>query len=54
MAAAGIPDPVDNHAEIACKFARDCLRKMRRITLKLEMTLGPDTADLDLRTGIHR
>eukprot|EP00980_Cylindrotheca_fusiformis_P026136 scaffold15462_cov109-Cylindrotheca_fusiformis.AAC.2 len=53
VAAAGLPEPDDRHAVIACKFARDCLRKMAEATVKLEVMLGPDTADLDLRTGIH-
>eukprot|EP00980_Cylindrotheca_fusiformis_P025397 scaffold13586_cov186-Cylindrotheca_fusiformis.AAC.1 len=26
---------------------------MKEVTLKLEVALGPDTGDLDLRTGIH-
>eukprot|EP00980_Cylindrotheca_fusiformis_P008513 scaffold1807_cov140-Cylindrotheca_fusiformis.AAC.5 len=54
VAAVGLPEPVDNHAPVACKFARDCLKKMKEVTLKLEVSLGPDTGDLDLRTGIHR
>eukprot|EP00980_Cylindrotheca_fusiformis_P023101 scaffold10116_cov127-Cylindrotheca_fusiformis.AAC.3 len=53
VAAVGLPEPVDNHATVACKFARDCLKKMKEVTLKLEVSLGPDTGDLDLRTGIH-
>eukprot|EP00980_Cylindrotheca_fusiformis_P013632 scaffold3508_cov113-Cylindrotheca_fusiformis.AAC.12 len=53
VAAAGLPEPVDNHAVLACKFALDCLRKMRQSTVKLEVSLGPDTADLALRIGIH-
>eukprot|EP00980_Cylindrotheca_fusiformis_P029602 scaffold23587_cov122-Cylindrotheca_fusiformis.AAC.1 len=54
VGAVGLPEPVDNHATVACKFARDCLKTMKEVTLKLEVTLGPDTGDLDLRTGIHR
>eukprot|EP00980_Cylindrotheca_fusiformis_P024138 scaffold11571_cov122-Cylindrotheca_fusiformis.AAC.1 len=53
VSAVGLPEPVDKHAVIACKFARDCLKKMKEVTLKLEVSLGPDTGDLDLRTGIH-
>eukprot|EP00980_Cylindrotheca_fusiformis_P012356 scaffold3033_cov91-Cylindrotheca_fusiformis.AAC.2 len=53
VAAAGLPEPVDNHAVLACKFALDCLKKMRQSTIKLEVSLGPDTADLALRIGIH-
>eukprot|EP00980_Cylindrotheca_fusiformis_P016206 scaffold4815_cov107-Cylindrotheca_fusiformis.AAC.3 len=53
VAAAGLPEPTDDHPVVACKFARDCLKKMKDVTLKLEVSLGPDTSDLDLRTGIH-
>eukprot|EP00980_Cylindrotheca_fusiformis_P005314 scaffold1136_cov146-Cylindrotheca_fusiformis.AAC.27 len=53
VAAAGLPEPKEDHAVAACRFARDCLRKMKDVILKLEVSLGPDTSDLDLRTGIH-
>eukprot|EP00980_Cylindrotheca_fusiformis_P018348 scaffold5995_cov113-Cylindrotheca_fusiformis.AAC.4 len=53
VAAVGLPEPVDSHALVACKFAQDCLKKMKEVTLRLEVMLGPDTGDLDLRTGIH-
>ncbi|CAJ1963434.1 unnamed protein product [Cylindrotheca closterium] len=53
VAAAGLPEPMEEHAVAACKFARDCMRKMKDITLKLEVSLGPDTSDLELRVGIH-
>eukprot|EP00980_Cylindrotheca_fusiformis_P029226 scaffold22762_cov127-Cylindrotheca_fusiformis.AAC.1 len=49
----GLPEPTDDHAVVACRFARECLKKMKDVTLKLEVSLGPDTSDLDLRTGIH-
>eukprot|EP00980_Cylindrotheca_fusiformis_P027887 scaffold22563_cov128-Cylindrotheca_fusiformis.AAC.4 len=54
VAAAGLPDPTEDHAVVACRFARDCLKKMKDVIIKLEVSLGPDTSDLDLRTGIHR
>eukprot|EP00980_Cylindrotheca_fusiformis_P028130 scaffold22583_cov106-Cylindrotheca_fusiformis.AAC.1 len=54
VSAVGLPEPVDKHAVVACKFARACKTKMKEVTLKLEVSLGPDTGDLDLRTGIHR
>eukprot|EP00980_Cylindrotheca_fusiformis_P007408 scaffold1528_cov122-Cylindrotheca_fusiformis.AAC.1 len=53
VAAAGLPDPMDNHALIACKFAREALNKTKDITHQMEVSLGPDTAALDLRIGIH-
>jgi hypothetical protein len=54
VAVAGLPEPSDDHAVAVSKFAVDCLKKMKEMTLKLEITLGPDTADLGLRVGIHR
>eukprot|EP00980_Cylindrotheca_fusiformis_P014631 scaffold3974_cov140-Cylindrotheca_fusiformis.AAC.3 len=53
VSAVGLPEHVDKHAVVACKFARECKMKMQEVTLKLEVSLGPDTGDLHLRTGIH-
>eukprot|EP00980_Cylindrotheca_fusiformis_P019593 scaffold6796_cov103-Cylindrotheca_fusiformis.AAC.2 len=53
VAVAGLPEPDKDHAVAVCRFARDCMKTMKAITVKLEMTLGPDTSDLDLRVGIH-
>lgn len=58
VAAAGLPiveATLDlDHASAACLFANDCVRKMKEMTRRLEVTLGPDTTDLELRVGIHR
>jgi hypothetical protein len=35
------------------RFARDILSRMHLLVKKLEVQLGPDTADLSLRIGIH-
>lgn len=35
------------------RFARDCVQIMHQLREKLELTLGPGTAELDLRVGIH-
>ena len=35
------------------RFAADCMKKMDLLTTKLEVTYGPDTADLTLRVGMH-
>lgn len=43
-----------DHASAACLFAHDAVKKMGEMTRRLEVTLGPDTTDLDLRVGIHR
>lgn len=53
VAVAGIPETSDDHAVDAARFARSILEKMKELTHQLEVTLGPDTADLELRIGIH-
>ena len=53
VAVAGLPDKCDNHALAVAKFARDCMHKMPDVVHKLEILLGPDTADLELRIGIN-
>lgn len=53
VAVAGLPDPQKDHAVIMCRFARDCLLKVRILTKKLEVVLGPDTGDLAMRIGLH-
>eukprot|EP00977_Amphora_coffeiformis_P020476 scaffold8300_cov171-Amphora_coffeaeformis.AAC.1 len=54
VAATGIPDPQPNYgAEIMIRFARTCLVRMNILTKELESQLGPGTAELTLRIGIH-
>eukprot|EP00980_Cylindrotheca_fusiformis_P004405 scaffold934_cov132-Cylindrotheca_fusiformis.AAC.1 len=53
VAVAGLPEPDKDHAMAACRFARDCVKAMKGTTLKLEVALGPDTSELELRVGIH-
>eukprot|EP00980_Cylindrotheca_fusiformis_P011572 scaffold2738_cov119-Cylindrotheca_fusiformis.AAC.8 len=53
VAVAGLPEPDKDHAMAVCRFARDCVKVMQDTTLKLEVSLGPDTSELDLRVGIH-
>eukprot|EP00980_Cylindrotheca_fusiformis_P012882 scaffold3208_cov107-Cylindrotheca_fusiformis.AAC.3 len=53
VAVAGLPEPDKDHALAVCRFARDCMKTMKDTTLKLEVALGPDTSDLELRVGIH-
>lgn len=50
----GLPRPRKNHAVAMARFANDCLTTFLHLTNQLEVTLGPDTADLKLRVGIHR
>lgn len=35
------------------RFARDCMQKMKVLVVKLEVPLGPGTADLSMRFGLH-
>ena len=53
VAVSGLPLPRKDHAAVMCKFANDCSKKMKVLVRKLETTLGPETADLGLRVGLH-
>lgn len=53
VAVSGLPEPRKDHASVMARFARDCLQAMNDLTKKLEISLGPDTADLALRVGLH-
>eukprot|EP00977_Amphora_coffeiformis_P021283 scaffold9134_cov170-Amphora_coffeaeformis.AAC.7 len=53
VAVAGVPDARKDHAVIMARFAADCMRRMNALTKKLEKILGPDTADLRMRIGLH-
>jgi class 3 adenylate cyclase len=53
VAVTGLPDPQEDHAVIMASFARSCIKKMQKLTKKLEATLGPGTADLAIRIGLH-
>ena len=35
------------------RFAKECMSKMQALTRRLEVSLGPDTADLAMRMGMH-
>ena len=49
----GCPDPMKNHAVVISRFALECMKTMDDLTKRLEVTLGPDTGDLNVRIGIH-
>ena len=53
VAVAGVPKPRKDHAVAMARFALSCLHRMHTLTKKLEIVLGPDTADLDIRFGLH-
>jgi class 3 adenylate cyclase len=51
--ATGLPDPRRDHAIVMARFARDCVHRMNQVVQNLEVSLGPDTADLEIRIGMH-
>lgn len=53
VATTGLPVPTDDHAEVMAKFARECRVKMNALVRQLEVSLGPGTADLTMRFGLH-
>ena len=53
VAVAGCPDPMKNHPVAMARFSPECMETMDTLTKRLEVTLGPDTGDLDLRIGMH-
>ena len=53
VAATGLPQKQDRHAEILCKFAADCISKMNLLTASVAETLGEDSRELMIRVGIH-
>ena len=53
VAVTGIPNPQPDHAVIMVRFAEECITKMHQVTSKLAATMGPDTADLTIRVGLH-
>jgi class 3 adenylate cyclase len=53
VAVTGLPDPRKDHAVAMARFAVECMHRMHSLTAKLEVILGPDTTDLDMRIGLH-
>eukprot|EP00934_Nitzschia_sp_Nitz4_P002155 Nitzschia sp. Nitz4//scaffold6_size259037//151917//155608//NITZ4_001087-RA/size259037-processed-gene-0.270-mRNA-1//-1//CDS//3329556932//2155//frame0 len=53
VAVVGLPEPCKDHAVVMAKFARDCLFRMMDVVQGLEKSLGPGTADLKVRFGLH-
>ena len=53
VAVVGLPEPNPDHGVVMARFANDILLKMDHLTKVLEVTLGPDTAALGLRVGLH-
>ena len=53
VAATGLPIARKDHAEVMVRFARATMAKCRHLLVSLETKLGPGTAELGMRTGIH-
>ncbi|KAL7562125.1 hypothetical protein ACA910_019867 [Epithemia clementina (nom. ined.)] len=53
VAVAGLPEPRADHAVVMAKFAREVREKTRENVETLGTTLGPDTADLEIRIGLN-
>ncbi|CAB9497872.1 Receptor-type guanylate cyclase gcy [Seminavis robusta] len=53
VAVVGLPTPREDHAVVGAVFARSIVRQMKILLKDLEKTLGPSTADLDIRVGVH-
>lgn len=53
VAVCGLPEPRKNHVVRMARFAFACREKMKEKTREMELTLGPGTAELGLRTGLH-
>jgi hypothetical protein len=54
VAVCGVPQANTKHAVVMAEFAREMLQKFDHVVRgDLELTLGPDTAELGLRIGLH-
>lgn len=53
VAVTGLPEATPDHAVIMAKFAQRCLMRFNELTKELELSLGPGTADLGIRIGLH-
>jgi class 3 adenylate cyclase len=53
VAATGLPVPRKHHALAMARFAQECLVQMNQVAQDLEVRLGPDTAELSMRFGLH-
>lgn len=53
VAVCGLPEPNKDHALVMAQFARECMDKVNELIRELELTLGPDTAELAMRFGLH-
>lgn len=53
VAVTGLPKPQEQHAVIMARFAADCMTTLSGMMHVLVEKLGPDTANLTMRFGLH-
>jgi class 3 adenylate cyclase len=53
VAVTGLPEKMKHHAVVMVEFSFRCLTRMHELMSKLELVLGPGTADLTIRVGLH-
>jgi class 3 adenylate cyclase len=53
VAVCGLPNPDENHFITMSRFAADASSKFKVLVKELEVKLGPDTGDLNVRIGLH-
>ena len=53
VAVTGLPDAREDHAVVIAKYAIKCLLKFNVLAKRLEPSLGPGTASLGMRFGLH-
>ncbi len=53
VAVTGLPDEREDHAITIAKYAVKCMLKFNVLTKSLEANLGPGTASLGMRFGLH-
>lgn len=53
VAATGLPEAQEDHAERMLKFARAALLRVNALTRVMEAELGPGTSELSMRVGVH-
>ena len=46
VAAAGLPEIIQDHAVVIARFARSCLDQFPKLVRQMEVVLGPDTSEL--------
>jgi hypothetical protein len=54
VAVVGLPTPRSDHAVVASLFGRKIVCRMKILLKDLEKSLGPSTADLNIRVGLNR